>query len=88
MYAGSAPRPWWLAIAAALSAACDPILNVQGSFFPAWLVCMAVGLVITAICRQLFAAVRLEPHVGPLLLIYPSLWVLLTLLTWLAFYRT
>jgi len=49
---------------------------------------MAAGLVLTALLRQLFAALRLEPHLGPLLLIYPSLWLLVTMLTWLAFYRT
>jgi hypothetical protein len=49
---------------------------------------MSVGIVLTAVCRQLFAAAHLEPHLGPLLLIYPSLWLLVTLVTWLAFYRT
>ena len=34
-----------------------------------------------------FAVTRLEPHLGPLLLIYPSLWLLVTLLIWLAFFR-
>jgi hypothetical protein len=49
---------------------------------------MSVGLVLTAACRQLFAVTGLEPHLGPLLLIYPSLWLLVTLLIWLAFFRT
>jgi len=69
-------------------AACDPVINVEGSFFPAWIVCMSVGVVVTALLRQLFAATRLEPHLGPLLLIYPSLWTLLTLAMWLLLYRT
>jgi hypothetical protein len=71
-----------------LGSGCDPIVNVQGSFFPAWIVCMAVGLVLTVALRQLFAVIRIEPHLGPLLLIYPSLWTLLTLAMWLALYRT
>ena len=69
-------------------AGCDPIINIQGSFFPAWIACMSVGLVLTAACRQLFAVSGLEPHLGPLLVIYPSLWLLVTLLIWLAFFRT
>jgi hypothetical protein len=69
-------------------AGCDPIINVQGSFFPAWIACMSAGIVLTAACRQLFAVTRLEPHLGPLLLIYPSLWLLVTLLIWLALFRT
>jgi hypothetical protein len=73
---------------ALLVAGCDPILNVQGSFFPAWMVCLVIGAAATALFRYLFAASGLEPHLGPLLLIYPSLGLLLTLITWLAFYRT
>jgi CDP-diglyceride synthetase len=82
------PRITTSAIAGVIAAGCDPIVNIQGSFFPSWTVCMAVGGVLTAGLRQLFAVLRLEPHLGPLPLVYPSLWVLMTMLTWLAFYRT
>jgi hypothetical protein len=92
------PRPTahpagWLgalpaAVALCLVTGCDPTLSIQGSYFPAWIVCMAVAAVVTAVLRQLFVSVRIEPHLGPVLLIYPSLWVLMTMLTWLVFYRT
>jgi hypothetical protein len=81
----------WVApfvVASSLAAGCDPIVSVQGSFFPAWIVCMAASIVVTVLLRQFFVVIRIEPHLGPLLLIYPSLWVLTTLLLWLAFYRT
>ena len=86
-------RDPWLRVAVVFAACaslagCDPVLNIQGSFFPAWIVCMTVGVALTAVGRQLLAAKGLEPYLGPLTLIYPSLWVLLTLLTWLTFYRT
>jgi hypothetical protein len=71
-----------------VTSGCDPILNVQGSFFPAWIICMAVGGILTAVLRQLFVILRLEPNLGPLLLVYPSVWLLTTMLTWLVFYRT
>jgi YtcA-like protein len=88
-----ATRIEWLrftivALAPLAAAGCDPIVNIQGSFFPAWILCMLVGLVGTAAGRQAFVLTHLEPHVGPLVLIYPSLWLLTTLLTWLVFYRT
>ena len=83
---------WWrcslVAVACVPVAGCDPTINVQGSFFPAWIICMAAGIVLTVASRQLLAAAGLEPHLGPLILIYPSLWLFLTLLTWLIFYRT
>ena len=49
---------------------------------------MVAGVVLTAVGRQLIVKARLEPHLGPLPLIYPSLWVLMTLVVWLVFYRT
>lgn len=79
------------ATAAALGlfvAACDPIVNVQGSFFPAWMVAMILGIGLTVAVRYLFVVARLEPHLGPPLLIYTSLGLLLTLATWLMLYRT
>jgi hypothetical protein len=82
--------PWVVccALAGVLTGGCDPIVNIQGSFFPSWIISMTVGGVVTAVLRQLFAILRLEPHLGPMLLVYPSLWVLTTMLVWLVFYRT
>jgi YtcA family len=71
-----------------LAAGCDPIVNIQGSFFPAWMVCLVVGVALAFVLRYVFAITRLEPHLGPLVLIYPSLALLLTLALWLLLYRT
>jgi cytosine/uracil/thiamine/allantoin permease len=69
------------------AAACDPVLNVAGSFFPAWMVAMLVGVVLTVVARLLLAVAGLEPHLGPPVLIYVSLGLLLTVATWLVLYR-
>jgi hypothetical protein len=85
------PGSLFLGPAAALglaAAGCEPIVDVQGSFFPAWIACLAAGLALTALAHRLLALARLAPHLGPPLLIYPSLSLLLTLLTWLVFYRS
>jgi len=68
--------------------ACDPVVNVFGSYFPAWVVCMVAGIALTLLLRPLLVALRLESHLGPLVLIYPSLGLLLTMLTWLVFFHT
>jgi hypothetical protein len=47
-----------------------------------------VGVVLTIALRPLFVRLGIEPHLGPLPLIYTSLAVLLTLATWLVFFRT
>jgi hypothetical protein len=67
---------------------CDPVLNVFGSFFPAWVVCTITGIFLALALRPLFVALRLEAHLGPLAVVYPSLALLLTMLTWLILYRT
>jgi len=69
------------------AAGCDPLLNVAGSFFPAWMVATVLGVALTVAVRYVFAAARLEPHLGPTVLIYTSLGLLLTVVAWLVLYR-
>ena len=89
---GRARRRTYGTIAAAalalLATGCDPLINVFGSFFPAWVVCMVAGTALTIAIRPLLVVLGLERHLGPLLLVYPSLGLLLTMLTWLVFFRT
>ncbi len=73
---------------ATLLAGCDPVVDIQGSYFPAWIVCMVAGAILGGLSRLLLARADLEEHLGPLLLVYPSLWLSWTLLVWLIFYRT
>ena len=68
-------------------AGCNPLLNVEGSFFPAWMLCLVGGVALTVAARSLFLLLRLEPHLGPPVLIYPSLALLLSVLGWLVLYR-
>jgi len=69
------------------SAACDPVLNVAGSIFPAWMVAILVGVALTVVARLILVVAGLEPHLGPPVLIYASLGLLLTVATWLVLYR-
>jgi len=72
----------------AVAVGCDPVLDVFGSFFPAWVVCMTVGILLAALARLWLDRAGLEPHLGPLLLVYPCLALLLTVLTWLLLFST
>jgi hypothetical protein len=67
---------------------CDPILNIGGTFFPGWVVAILIGSALTVAIRYIFVFTRLEPHVGPLALIYASLGVLLSVVSWLILYRS
>jgi hypothetical protein len=61
----------------ATQAACDPVVNIAGANFPAWLLCGLTGAVLAAGLRPLFVATGIETHLGPLLLIYPCLALLI-----------
>lgn len=62
-------------------------MDVEGSFFPAWMLCIAGGIVLAILGQRLFAALGLEPYLGPLVLVYPSLALLLTLIIWLTLFK-
>jgi hypothetical protein len=66
---------------------CDPVINIGGANFPGWLVCAIAGIALAAIIRLLFVAVGIETYLGPAVLIYPCLVVLLACLTWLIFFN-
>jgi hypothetical protein len=77
-----------IAVATVLAAGCDPVFDVAGSFFPSWMLCLVVGAALAAVLRLVFFRVGLEPHLGPLPLVYGCLGALMTMVVWLAFFST
>jgi hypothetical protein len=68
-------------------AGCDPVINVAGANFPAWLLCLLIGAGLAAICRPLLVWSRLDPYLGPGALIYSSLAVMFALIVWIIFFN-
>jgi len=64
-----------------------PQLNVIGSFFPSWMLCASIGIVVAVIARRGFVRAGIDPYVGPRALVYPSLALLVTLVLWVALFR-
>jgi hypothetical protein len=64
-----------------------PSVDVLGSFFPVWMVCLSVAVVVPFLARKLLVRYKLESHVGPVALFYPSLVVLFSCLLWLICFR-
>jgi hypothetical protein len=62
-----------------------PSFDVLGSFFPAWLVCMALGLLLAVAARWLL--LRIHVVIALPVLTYPSLTALFTFALWLAFFQ-
>ena len=65
-----------------------PSINVLGSFFPAWMLCIGLGVVGVLGLRQIFIKLEIEAHLGPRQLVYFCLWMLITLAFWLLFFRS
>ena len=62
----------------------DPLVDVAGAYFPAWLACMAAGAAGTWIARAVADRVGLGAVLRPAPLMLPALFVGLTCAAWLA----
>jgi hypothetical protein len=85
------PRPTASALAAAclLLSGCGhaPNIDIIGSFFPVWMLCLAIAIPLTFVARTALVRFKLENEVGPLALFYPCVVLLFTSLLWLIFFR-
>ena len=61
-----------------------PSFDVLGSFFPAWLGCLALAILLTAVSRALLS--RYVEIAWPVL-VYPSLTAVFTFALWLVLFR-
>jgi hypothetical protein len=66
---------------------CGPVINLWGAYWPAWVPCLVGGILLALISRKVLSWVRLELHLGPLVLVYPMLVVLYASSLWLLLYR-
>jgi hypothetical protein len=64
-----------------------PQINFVGSFFPSWMLCGLIGVIAAFLARYLFVRTGLEPYVGPRVLVYSSLAILVTLVLWVTLFR-
>ena len=76
-----------LLLGAVLSTSCSraPSFDILGSFFPAWLLCLVLGLLFTVAARWLLLCARVV--IALPVLTYPSLTALFTFVLWLAWFR-
>ena len=64
-----------------------PVINIVGSFFPSWMICLTAGVILVFAVRSILLRFRLDTEVGPLALFYPCVVILVTCLLWLSFFR-
>jgi YtcA family len=64
-----------------------PSFSILGSFFPAWILCGVLGILLTVVARIFFVRAKFEQELSPLILIYPCLALFFTFSVWLLFFR-
>ena len=65
-----------------------PSFNVLGSYFPAWLFCLFIGMILTAVARVILRRRSLGGALDPPLLMYSCLTAFFTFALWLIFFRS
>ena len=64
-----------------------PTFNILGSFFPSWMLCGVIGILLAACVRLFFVRIGLEPTlIAPLILVYPCLTAFFIFMLWLLFF--
>ena len=65
----------------------SPTIDILGSYFPAWMICIIGGLTLTFITHWIVQVCNLKPYLGPAPLIYSCLMVIFTFIIWILFYQ-
>jgi hypothetical protein len=65
----------------------SPTIDILGSYFPAWMICIVSGLTLTLVSRWIIRAYHLEAYASPAPLIYSCLTIIYTFVTWIVFYQ-
>ncbi len=68
---------------------CDhaPSLDVMGSFFPAWMMCLTAGVLLILPVRRILLALGWEPDPRSEAVVYPALLITFACLLWLLLFR-
>ena len=63
-----------------------PVFNILGSYFPSWLVCVAISIGLTFSAHLFVTAKKLADQLWPLPIVYAALLCLFSCTLWLIFF--
>jgi len=69
-----------------LMVGCDPLINIEGAYFPSWLVSGLAGVVRAVVLHAILLKMGIDDHLWPLPLVYFAAFVMMTFTTWLLLY--
>jgi hypothetical protein len=64
-----------------------PVFNVLGSYFPSWLVCLAISIGLTLLAHMFVTTKKLADELWPLSIVYSALLCLFSCTLWLIFFE-
>ena len=64
-----------------------PVFNILGSYFPSWLVCLGISIVLTLLAHAFITTRNLADRLWPLPVVYSSLLCLFSCTLWLIFFE-
>jgi hypothetical protein len=65
----------------------SPTVDVLGSYFPGWMVCLICGLGLTMIARAVLVGLKLDKGLRPAAIVYPCLMTIFAIAVWLLFFQ-
>lgn len=77
---------WSAAMLSVAGCSRAPSFNILGSFFPAWILCGVLGILLAVAVRFYFVRIKLEEQLKPLIVVYPCLAAFFTFTLWLLFF--
>jgi hypothetical protein len=63
-----------------------PSLNIFGTFFPSWMLCALLGIVVAIVAYVVLSRTRLGGEIKPGLIAYGSIALSVTFALWLTFF--
>lgn len=64
-----------------------PMFNILGSYFPSWLVCVAISVGLTFLVHMIVTAKKVAEQLWPLSIVYSALMCLFSCTLWLIFFQ-
>jgi hypothetical protein len=86
-------RRGWMSFAMSLFALAtvgcsrSPSINILGSYFPSWLVCLGIAIALTFLAHVCATKKNLTEQLWPLPIVYSALLCLFSCTLWLTFFR-
>lgn len=63
-----------------------PSFSILGSYFPAWLLCLVAGILLTAVTYWLLDRMQLAKEIVWTIVVYPCLTAFFAFILWLIFF--